>query len=95
MIKLKTKWQGFEYWQKGGLIGLVAGILMYPITVFLTNFYGYTVTYSLFYGITYTIYNILFNGKSAIKFAILTSPIFYGIIGVLIGLIIGKLRKLE
>jgi hypothetical protein len=96
-------WKNWAYWKKGGIIGLVFGIIL-SIFAFLDSFFLST-NY-----IPYFVYNLLF-GPIVILILILlcpggdyclmdtTLPIFialileYFAVGAIIGLIVGKIKK--
>jgi len=93
---LKTKWQGLKYWQKGALIGIILGFIIIPIS-FLTirdNFYESLGGFLIY--LPFSFYSLFCSSSlclwSALTYAIFTAPIFYAIIGALIGFIIWKVR---
>ena len=102
MRKIKEFWNKLKYWQKGGIIGLLVGLIPY------LAFYLFNVDMFPFLAIPLAIpvilpmivISLLVGSQSdplAIEgiaaYALIISPIFYLILGFIIGLIIGKLKK--
>ncbi|MDP3698372.1 MAG: hypothetical protein Q8R47_02185 [Nanoarchaeota archaeon] len=75
-LKTKTFWRKLEYWQKGGLIGLVIGIFI--------------LSSSTINGLICEIINSIIELYGCGKFRF---PILSIIVGLLIGLIMGKIKK--
>lgn len=99
MIKVKKLWRKLKYWQKGGIIGLIFGLIA------LFVMYNYVSTFSnifivlpyLFFVTILWILNALPNDPLApegiVVIAIFLSTIFYTLLGILMGVIIGKIKK--
>ena len=97
MKKIKKFWSKLKLWQKGGIIGFIFGLIvslggsLLPILGLFLIFLSLLIIF-IFAGL-----NMLSDdpwgpeGIAAIAF--LLSPIFYALIGALIGLIIGKVKK--
>ncbi|MAE42865.1 hypothetical protein CMO93_03765 [Candidatus Woesearchaeota archaeon] len=87
-MKLKQRWQGLKYWQKGLLWGFISGIVVPLFFMFSgvnphirPNFWFIFPICSL----------VVFGDEFCIK-SVFLNPIVYALIGALIGLIIGKVK---
>ena len=90
-------WKKLKYWQKGGVIGILFGFLVGLIMfLLLANLYrlGFALLIlHMFIFCTHTPYS---SDQCAFLVGVLgwlIFPIFYGIVGVIIGFIIGKIKK--
>ncbi|MBI2650283.1 hypothetical protein HYX04_03140 [Candidatus Woesearchaeota archaeon] len=101
MRKTKQFWGKLKYWQKGGVIGLIFGLIVFYFSF--SPFYDspfliilIALPYLSFATILW-ILNALPNDPLApegiVVIAVYLSPIFYTLLGILIGLIIGKIKK--
>ena len=86
------KWNKMKYWQKGLIIGLICGFLLY---VFSFSGMGFGV---IFWWMTGTVMCVLFNFEghgcffAFLYFGWFFFPILYGLVGALIGLLIDKYK---
>ena len=91
-------WKKKRLWVKGGFFGLILGFVIYLLTF---NSSAQTVWYNKIIGyLGYYSICLIFNaevgedcGWGFILIGWVVLPIFYGIIGFLIGLIINKIRE--
>ena len=98
MKRIKNSWKKLKYWQIGGIIGLIFGltsIYSYNISPFPSIFFvalPYLFLITLFW-----VLNALpddpLGAEGIVAIAFLLSPIFYTLLGILIGIIIGKIKK--
>ena len=93
MKKVKRFWKKLKYWQKGGIIGLLVGLI--PYLAF--DIFPFLAVLAI---LPMIVISLLVGPQSdplAIEgiaaYALIISPIFYLILGFIIGLIIGKLKK--
>ena len=86
--KIKNWWQGLKYWQKGFYIGLIFTIISFFGPELFPSLRILSVPYAL------SLY-LAFGGGGGLlgTIFIFISPIFYILLGTLIGLIIGKIKK--
>lgn len=96
MKKIKQFWKNLKYWQKGGIIGLVIGLLLSTeLGAEIIGGVFWILSYTLVCGLIYLTSENLF-GKCAniiLKLDVMFLPLLFGIIGTLIGFIIEKLKK--
>lgn len=89
-------WKNFPYWLRGGIIGLIMGVIISPLYVISTPIpYFYKITYYLYYPISLSIINKgPFSGTSILLLIFLVLVIT-GIYGAIIGFIYGKTKGRE
>lgn len=109
MKKIKEFWRKLKYWQKGIIVGYIFGLISMTMTLYLhliipnipDSIYKYS--FFLFFFADDIIRRILFllnfnldkatYIKVVMYFGSVVGIIFYILIGALIGLIIGKIKK--
>jgi hypothetical protein len=101
-MKLKTWWQGLKYWQKGGIIGALVPIILLALSFFCVSIISGDesifctiplVPISFFFVFDILVRFDFLPNKIVMIFYYLFSIVIYFLIGALIGLIIGKLKK--
>jgi len=98
MKKLKEWWKKLEYWKKGGVIGLIVGIILGTSTILcaLSNFGEGCLPLIVFWLFWFPFEKIFEKIPGSIAYAIFGYGFFiieYAIVGALIGFIISKIRK--
>ncbi len=99
MRKVKKFWGKLEYWQKGGIVGLSMGIVYITYlfgTLLFTSKEIFAPLNDLILFFPREIGDIIFECwlcNSLLVFIAILSVIQFALIGALIGLIIGKLKK--
>src|SRR3989344_3029948 len=96
--KIKDWWKRRKYWQKGGIIGFIVGILI-PVIWFIAPmiFEGYiALILGSGYILSHYLYSLFVGGCSEFSClpALLFVPFSYAFIGIIIGILIQLIIKL-
>ena len=96
MNKINQIWKKLKYWQIGGIIGLIFGLIV--MNGYMSPFM--TIFVALPYLILATLLWILnalpsdpLGPEGLAAIAIILSPLFYTVLGILMGIIVGKIKK--
>ena len=86
------KFKEFPYWLKGGLIGLGIGLILVAITFLCTPFFS-GMGARLTCWIPVLLVMMVFPWSEKGSLILFVYPLFYFVIGTLIGLIVGAIKR--